>query len=184
MRDHLLSGLQHQEMRLDEQPPTRDPQTPMRIFIAVIQLRGAPGKCVRCLRRGSEHSDRGLLGLDGVFHRQIAEYRCFRCQLIVKLQFGGHTKFALGRWQICAHRRWRKTLTICNLLIAFALCIVRRNLVLAGGEYACFVGFLGHECAPCIALIMRAFSNAITLWAAKICASRVVSSENGRTVWR
>jgi len=45
-------------------------------------------------------------------------------------------------------------------------------------------GFLGYARASCMALIIRAFSKAITLWAANIWASRVASSENGRTVFR
>ena len=67
---------------------------------------------------------------------------------------------------------------------ASARCQLPRKPALSKRAPVQFVGILGHSCAACIALIMRAFSNAITLWAANICASRVLSSEKGRTVWR
>lgn len=83
-----------------------------------------------------------------------------------------------------AHRSGRKAQSFCNLLTAFTICGVPCNLVFAVAQHARIAGVLGYECAACMALIMRAFSSAITLWAANICASRVVSSEKGRTVWR
>lgn len=67
--------------------------------------------------------------------------------------------------------------------------------LIARGPNACGIGdavvlfylwrsLAGQGGAAFSALIMRAFYSAITLCAANICASRVVSSENGRTVWR
>ena len=56
-----------------------------------------------------------------------------------------------------------RTLGFSDLLIAFALRVALGDLFVEAAEVIFLLGFFGHPRASCMALIIRAFSKAITL---------------------